>query len=55
MYNSIKPGRVWLDTNDKPIQAMDFPCFGTNKMLCGIGMEKTKKKRKGAEPSGIGV
>ncbi len=27
MYNSIKPGKVWLDTNGKPIHAHGFSVF----------------------------
>lgn len=27
MYNSIKPGKMWLDTNGKPIQAHGFSVF----------------------------
>ena len=27
MYNSIRPGQVWLDTDGKPIQAHGFSVF----------------------------
>ena len=26
-YNSFKPGELWLDTEDKPIQAHGFSVF----------------------------
>ncbi len=28
-YNSIRPGKPWLDTNGKPIQAHGFSVFYT--------------------------
>lgn len=27
MYNSIRPGQVWLDTDGKPVQANGFSVF----------------------------
>ena len=27
MYNSVRPGKVWLDTKGKPIQAHGFSVF----------------------------
>jgi len=27
MYNSFRPGRIWLDTDGKPIQAHGFSVF----------------------------
>lgn len=31
MYNSIKPGKVWLDTKGEPIQAHGFSVFYNEK------------------------
>lgn len=49
MYNSIKPGRVWLDTNGKPIQAHGFSVFWNeqNALWYWYGENKEKTKRGG--------
>lgn len=47
MYNSIKPGKVWKDTNGKPIQAHGFSVFYDEKTKTyywyGENKEHTKK------------
>jgi hypothetical protein len=42
MYNSIRPGKVWLDTNGKRIQAHGFMVFTKGRPHI-IYCEKTKK------------
>ena len=50
MYNSIRPGKVWLDTAGKPIQAHGFSVFYDEKnsryIWYGENKEKTKKGSK---------
>ncbi len=50
MYNSIRPGKVWLDTAGKPIQAHGFSVFFDEKnsryIWYGENKEKTKKGSK---------
>lgn len=49
MYNSIKPGKVWLDTNGQPIQAHGFSVFWNEEKglwyWYGENKEKTDGKR----------
>ena len=46
-YNSICPGKVWLDTSGKPIQAHGFQVFYSEKdklwYLYGENKEHTRK------------
>lgn len=42
-YDSIKPGKVWLDTNGKPIQAHGFSVFTMKKTACTTGTAKIRK------------
>ena len=47
MYNSIRPGKAWLDTSGKPIQAHGFQVFYDEKegryIWYGENKETTKK------------
>lgn len=47
MYNSIKPGQVWLDTNGKPIQAHGFSVFYNEKDGLYYWYGENKEKTKG--------
>ncbi len=49
MYNSIKPGKVWRDTNGKPIQAHGFSVFYNEEeqLYYWYGENKEKTKRGG--------
>ena len=42
MYNSFKPGQVWLDTNGKPIQAHGFSVFYKDGTWYWYGENKEK-------------
>ena len=46
MYNSIKPGQVWLDTNGKPVQAHGFSVFynQSDRLYCWYGENKEFSK-----------
>ena len=47
MYNSIKPGQIWLDTNGKPIQAHGFSVFYKDGTWYWYGENKEKTDGKG--------
>lgn len=47
MYNSIKPGQVWLDTNGKPIQAHGFSVFYNEEEKLYYWYGENKEKTKG--------
>lgn len=49
MYHSVKPGKVWLDTNGKPIQAHGFSVFYNEdeKLWYWYGENKEKTDGKG--------
>lgn len=47
MYNSIKPGKKWLDTDGKPIQAHGFSVFYNNGTYYWYGENKEKTDGKG--------
>ena len=49
MYHSIKPGKVWLDTSGKPIQAHGFSVFYNekNKLYYWYGENKEYTKKGG--------
>lgn len=47
MYNSFKPGQVWLDTNGKPIQAHGFSVFYSEKDQTYYWYGENKEKTKG--------
>ena len=42
MYHSFKPGKKWLDTEGKAIQAHGFSVFTVKKMERITGMAKTR-------------
>ena len=47
MYNSIHPGKVWLDTNGNPIQAHGFSVFYDPKTEQYIWYGENKEKTDG--------
>lgn len=49
MYHSIRPGRIWLDTSGKPIQAHGFSVFyhEQKKLWYWYGENKEKTNGKG--------
>jgi hypothetical protein len=44
MYNSIKPGKIWLDTNGNPIQAHGLSVFYKDGIYYWYGENKEKTK-----------
>lgn len=48
MYTSIKPGRQWLDTGGKPIQAHGFSLFYKDGLYYWYGENKEKTDGKGS-------
>ena len=46
MYNSIRPGQIWLDTNGKPIQAHGFSVFHKDGTWYWYGENKEKSDGK---------
>lgn len=54
MNNSIRPGKVWLDTNGKPIQAHGACVFYENGVYYWIGENKEFTDGKNKK-SGLGV
>ena len=47
MYNSIRPGERWLDTEGKPIQAHDFSVFYDEKDQTYYWYGENKEKTDG--------
>ena len=46
-YTSIRPGKVWLDTDGKPIQAHGFSVFYRDGLYWWYGENKEKSKKGG--------